>query len=58
MKKLFALAIVAGMVFASCNSKPAEVDQIVEDEAIEATLDQEEVETPEIQEDVEAEVAE
>ncbi|MCL2131330.1 MAG: hypothetical protein FWH36_02560 [Lentimicrobiaceae bacterium] len=57
MKKLFALAIVAGMVFVSCGSKPETTEEpIVEDEAIETTVENEDLDAavmPEEQENAE-----
>jgi len=51
MKKLFALAIVAGMVFASCGTKTPEVQPEV-DSDIETTHENEEAEAfvPEVDE--------
>ena len=57
MKKLFALAIVAGMVFVSCGNTPEETTEpIVEDEAIEATVENEDLDAavmPEEQDEAE-----
>jgi len=59
MKKLFALAIVAGMVFVSCGSQPTP-DQVDQDqpetEMVEQTQDLEDA--PEVAEEVAEEAAE
>ena len=39
MKKFFALAIVAGLAFASCGNKPEENNDQVDSEEIEATIE-------------------
>jgi len=58
MKKLFALAIVAGMAFASCGSNPATEPEAVEAEAIEEMVeDQNSEEVAEMAEEVVAEEA-
>ena len=58
MKKLFALAIVAGMVFVGCNQKPEEqVEQVNEDQIETIQEDQQEaIDMPE--EEATEEVAE
>ena len=40
MKKLFALAIVAGLAFASCGNKPAETEEPVAEEGTEMVQDE------------------
>jgi PBP1b-binding outer membrane lipoprotein LpoB len=48
MKKLFALAIVAGMVFVGCNQKPAEEPEAVAEEQTEEVVAPQDEQTAEM----------